>query len=451
MQLGGKFFCPAHRKELGVAKNLLQPPIRDSNYKICSKPIAATMAPPCMLSCIDVDGLGRRLEAAYTCIGAAHALNMKYVHTRLFELQHGTMPQLVDNWNGLPSAFPRLAVGRAGAGLKISAVLRNLGDTSSDGQYRLALRTAHEGEHVILHHTEPKLCAGMRQGHNKRASAALLANRSWLHGVESGMVRCEADHKTVYTHADCSFFFWCSVVAERAAASWYAVLPQIQAAYTEASQLSAVRRGVRPWPGQESPKVRSTRPILVSMHIRTVKRRLKGCFTGEAYLAILDALRARHRRHVAMTPSSWSDQQRGLEIVVHCDGHDNGFLIPHEPVCPSHTCGIHRALRAMANMSDVRLAWQVGGARINRKATNDTSALEAMHDLLFSDVLIISESSYSIVPAMLANMTTIAPSCSSRALPHWHRLPCGHTVHGPKLQAAIGAAVARLEWPPKAL
>ena len=93
-----------------------------------------------------------------------------------------------------------------------------------------------------------------------------------------------------------------------------------------------------------------------------------------------------HRR---MTPEVRQQHvPRPLQFRVHCDGHDKGFLITHEPVCPSHTCGIHLALRAMANMSDVELVWQAGGGVITRKTSNDTSALVALDELLRSDEML---------------------------------------------------------------
>lgn len=237
---------------------------------------------PCLLSCIDIDGIGRRLEAAFTCIAAAHALGpqAQYIHTRLFELQHGNSPHQVDDWFGLPRAFPALSARRgASGGVRISEQLSTL--EAADADHRFVLRTAPEGEHVILHHTPPGLCAGLleRVGHQSfPAGQELRANRSWLHAVESGRAICAQDGSTVYTHADCTFYFWCTVAAERSAASWYAVLPSIQSAYISAGEHAAVRGVARPWPAAGDGVIR------VGVHIRTVKRRLKGCFSGERAL-----------------------------------------------------------------------------------------------------------------------------------------------------------------------
>jgi len=105
----------------------------------------------------------------------------------------------------------------------------------------------------------------------------------------------------------------------------------------------------------------------------------------------------------------------------------------------------------MQHMSDVRLVWQEGGAHLNRKTSNDTSALFIMDELRRADLLVIADSSFSIVPAMLGNMTALAPRCASRFLPHWQRLPCGHerSLQGDKLKLAIGAAIGALAWPPR--
>ena len=198
---------------------------------------------PCLISCIDVDGLGRRIEAAFSCISAAHSLKpqgVRYVHIRLFELQHGNSGETVEEWFGLSRVFPAISVQRSTRRstpgvLRISSGLQNLGEAALGSHHRLVLRHAVEGEHVILSHTAPTLCSGMqlsmKQGPSPTfsskfpASPALLANRSWLHGVETGLTRCARDHRTVHTNADCTFFFWCTVATARAGADWYAVLP----------------------------------------------------------------------------------------------------------------------------------------------------------------------------------------------------------------------------------
>ena len=474
---------------------------------------------PCLISCIDVDGLGRRIEAAFSCIAAAHSLKpqgVRYVHIRLFELQHGNAGEIVEEWFGLSRVFPAISVQRStqrskSGTLRIGNVLHNLGEAAIGSHHRLVLRNAVEGEHLITSHTGRTLCSGMQQGPATSkfpASPALLANRSWLHGVETGLTRCARDHRTVHTHADCTFFFWCTVATARAGADWYAVLPYdevpvcmhvlttapsplshryavlplLQRAYAEAGAHSALRRTAEasstPWSVEAAAS--RMRPIRVKLHIRTVKRRMSACFSGDAYLAILGAVRKRHQVYLAMLDeqhgllsnstrprerSSTAAQQldshvsrRRLEFELHCDGHDHGSFINKEPICPSSTCNIQRALRAMQNMSDVRVVWQEGGSRSNRKRNvSDTSALVAVHQLLQADLLVISESSFSIVPSMLGNMTTLAPKCMSRALPHWHRLPCGHSrsVGGglkatevALLQRDIEKVVGSLAWPP---
>ena len=458
---------------------------------------------PCLISCIDVDGLGRRIEAAFSCISAAHSLKpqgVRYVHIRLFELQHGNSGETVEEWFGLSRVFPAISVQRSirrstPGVLRISSGLQNLGEAALGSHHRLVLRHAVEGEHVILSHTAPTLCSGMqlsmKQGPSPTfsskfpASPALLANRSWLHGVEAGLTRCARDHRTVHTHADCTFFFWCTVATERAGAAWYAVLPLLQRAYADAGTHSALRRAAgassTPWSVEATasmiPDMRpDMRPIRVKLHIRTVKRRMSACFSGDAYLAILGAVRKRHQAYLAALdkqhgrllssktrPRERSSSRsarlsgRRLEFEVHCDGHNHGsFILNKEPICPSSTCNVHRALRAMQNMSDVRVVWQQGGSQVYRKRNaSDTSALVAIHQLLQSDVLVISESSFSIVPSMLGNMTTLAPTCMSRALPHWHRLPCGHSRGGglkatqvALLQRDIEKVVDSLAWPP---
>lgn len=73
-------------------------------------------------------------------------------------------------------------------------------------------------------------------------------------------------------------------------------------------------------------------------------------------------------------------------------------------------------------------------------------SLAAMRELSEVDLLIPSESSFSMVPALLGNMTVLLPSCFSRApLPHWVTIPCQGD------EASAVAVVAALEWPPQAV
>ena len=61
------------------------------------------------------------------------------------------------------------------------------------------------------------------------------------------------------------------------------------------------------------------------------------------------------------------------------------------------------------------------------------------------DVLIASDSSFSMVPALLGNMTVLLPACINRyPLPHWIALPCS----GPNASQARAAAAARLRLNP---
>ena len=80
-------------------------------------------------------------------------------------------------------------------------------------------------------------------------------------------------------------------------------------------------------------------------------------------------------------------------------------------------------------------------------------------------MLVIADSSFSMVAAMLANVTVLAPDCSMRPhLPHWHAIPCGHgrrfqkgrvtarsKIEGARdgpLAAAVREVVDTMQWPP---
>lgn len=70
--------------------------------------------------------------------------------------------------------------------------------------------------------------------------------------------------------------------------------------------------------------------------------------------------------------------------------------------------------------------------------------LAAMHELSRVDLLIPSESSFSMVPALLGNMTVLLPACFSRApLPHWLAIPCQGD------EAAADKTIAEMRWPPR--
>ena len=344
----------------------------------------------------------------------------------------------------------------------------------------MALR-ATPNEHMMTRHTAPSLCSGF---HGKKVDAATRTNRSWLHGLERGEHRCAAN--TVYVNQDCAAYFWCTVVAERRGVAWYAVVERLQRAYVLAAASETRQRAALLRP--RAAAAADDDAIIVGVHIRTVKRRLHGMLTGHAYLDLVDALRARHRAHYASTSGGGGGflrrrRKRGLRFVVHCDGGERGYLINKPPVCPSHTCGYALALQALKNASDVEMRFQdfaakraaaKSGSAPAGAMESGTEALHAMHDLMMSDVLVLADSSFSLVAGMLGNMTAFAPACGARALPHWARVPCGHGmkaseaewmapgVHGAggrlsttprpakreRLRAEIAAAVRAVRWPP---
>ena len=67
-----------------------------------------------------------------------------------------------------------------------------------------------------------------------------------------------------------------------------------------------------------------------------------------------------------------------------------------------------------------------------------------MDELSRVDLLIPSESSFSMVPALLGNMTVLLPECFSRApLPHWLAIPCQGN------EERADATIAAMRWPPR--
>jgi hypothetical protein len=413
------------------------------------------MPPPCRISCIDVDGPGRRLEAAFTCAGAAEALGTaaEYVYAPLFQLQHGVSALATNEWFGLgrvfPSVYTRVAAPNEAANIYIQPLLPRLALAASPPPFdAVALRAAPD-EHMMTRHTAPRLCSGFHT-RRKQIDAATQANRSWLHGLEQNKHVCTT--RTVYVHQDCAAYFWCTVVAERKGRAWYAVVERLQRGYIAAAASKIRQRAALLRPPHDDD---DDDTIVVGVHIRTVKRRLWGMLTGHAYLDLIEALRARHRTHHHRHPLE--GRRRGLRFVVHCDGGERGVLVHRPPICPSMTCGYELALHALRNFSDVdvrfqhfetkggkRAASRSGAASVQGKGgafvESGTEALYAMHDLMMSDVLILADSSFSLVPGMLGNITAFAPACGERALPHWVRVPCGH-----------GMSAAEAEWMPYGL
>ncbi|KAL3907648.1 MAG: hypothetical protein SGPRY_010097, partial [Prymnesium sp.] len=64
----------------------------------------AAEAPRCMLATFGTDGVGRRFEAAFSCIASAHALNMQYIHMPLVVVQHMRGPSAANALFGLSDA-----------------------------------------------------------------------------------------------------------------------------------------------------------------------------------------------------------------------------------------------------------------------------------------------------------------------------------------------------------
>jgi hypothetical protein len=381
-------------------------------------PSGIARASTCQISAIDVDGGGRRLEAAFGCIGSARALGAQYVWVPLFSIQHNMDVSAFNAWWGLAKAFPTVEVHAAKSTsseptIFIHRLLPRLAVASA--HYKLAKRAA-VFEQMMTSHDPPHLCSGV----DGARTANLLNNKSWLHGLERGERTCQPE--TVYLNQDCAVYFWCEVVARRGGIEWYRVVPLLQHAYAFA------RADPRPRQPDAAANVRAD-PIIIGVHVRTVKRRTGAMLTGAAYWDLIHALRERHMRYVhRLTSGAGAPQQaRPLRIVVHCDS-GGAALIHRPPACPAPLCDIAIVLSALQNVSGVelRLPGREASRADGQAMQGAPDTLLAMHDLAVSDALVLSASSFSITMSMLGNMTTFVPTCGTRALPHWVRVPCGH-------------------------
>ena len=263
-----------------------------------------------------------------------------------------------------------------------------------------------------------------------------------------------------------SGYFWCTVVRQHAARSWYAVLPSLRAAYwvSASSELSAQTPALEAARGHRSRskslEYGEGRVIHVGIHHRSVKRRR---FSNFVYHTLLDAVRARHSTHVAAVRRAASGPgmngggglvpRLSLRIHVHSD----------QTLEPEPTTAEERAQRrakpgllltvacADANKPDAVLSERCtrrAGVRVYTPR-EIADPLASMHHLAQMDLLILSESSFSAVPALLGNMSVLLPMCngpqiytSRSPLPHWTPVPCTGNL------SEVSSILDKMPWPP---
>ena len=339
------------------------------------------------------------MEAALTCLAAAHDQGIQYVHTPFFVLQHLVSPARANEFLGLDllrHCWPRAEVAKA---------------TSRCGKCApeaLKQPTPFRISHKYIIEDTTKQCDG-------RGS-----QNSFFAGHRSRNL-CHRDGRTLHYTYTCLDFFWCSTVKVRRAQAWYAVLPYLRAAYLAASRgVGKLHAGHFARAGSIGKATRDD-VVMVGMHHRSVKRRR---LSNAVYMRIVHAVRERHAAYMRANPGS----RLRLRFVIHSD--------TRLPTAVRNGTGPAGMLPTLGREPDVTLL----------TPDDATDPLAAMHQLALVDLLIPSESSFSMVPGLLGNMTLLLPTCFSRApLPHWVSIPC----NGDEAEAA--AVIASLPWPPRAI
>ena len=364
---------------------------------------STNLSASCLLSTFGSDGAGRRMEAALTCLAAAHDAGMQYVHTPFYTLQHLVSPSRANAFLGLDllrHCWPRAEVAKAAprCGKCAPAALKEPTPFQLSSKY-------------IIEDTT-KQCDG------ESRSKSFLA--------EASRSLCPRDGRTLHYAYTCLDYFWCSTVKARQARAWYEVLPSLRAAYLAASeQLLAPSRSLAGGSkllalGAEARDRDDV--VVVGIHHRSVKRRR---LSNAVYMRIVHAVRERHAMHIRANPAS----RLKLHFVVHSDTRLSAAV--------RNGTGPAGMLPTLGRAADVTLL----------TPDDATDPLAAMHQLAQCDLLIPSESSFSMVPGLLGNMTLLLPTCFSRApLPHWLSIPCTSAE-----EAKAAAVIASLPWPPRAV
>ena len=347
-------------------------------------PVPVVM-PPCFLSSYEgnaATGLGHRLEATLTCIAVARHLapDVEYVVTPLGRSHaHHLKPQVFNDFFGLTRhSFRTLAPPL------VAVDMQKLGRPL------------------------PPLAAG-------KCTAP-----SWTMdlGTDSSICRSTDSRNgmSVYSGDHCWDKFWCQV-ARPPASAWYAVLPELRAAYYAAPI------------GKPPPRARASSTIVVAIHYRSVKRRR---LSNSFYTEMINALRARHRAWGAQCAAAGCargpSRGRRLRIEFHGDQDASKSSLLH-----------HYQSRTASTSEEADDGVEVVVRSDPADSLSFNATLGVFHDLLESHLIVPSHSCFSMTAAMLGNTSVLLPDCDPRApgLPHWHTVPCTGPIN-----------LSGIPWPP---
>ena len=360
----------------------------------------------CLLAAYDTDGAGRRLESSLLCAATAHALSahFEYIHADLTTLEHGASPAAANRLLGLAAAYPTVA---------------------------LTAARAHTPRAHPPHRLASPAASSLPWGTCPPGEAP-----TWFEKVRDGAAECDGDAdgasngggasalRPVHVVMHCYDYFWCRLVKQQPRI-WYELLPKLQAA---AAAVSA--------PPTPPLLALSADAINVGLHIRSVKRRrLKNGYWGSLVAALLD----RHARFAALRSGGVAPP--ALHLWVHAD---KDAPLTHNGSCAGGLlCGLAR-LPGVRLITPSMLAREHGG-------DGAEGPMHVMRQLAAVDLIAPSESSLSIVPALMSNASVLVAGgvkpgespCSHRTpLPHWRMLPCDGNPD------EVAKVVAQLPWPP---
>ena len=390
-----------------------------------------------MLSSFGGDGLGRRVEAAFTCIGVAGSQGLAYAHAPFTHLEHGISPARAEEFIGLGRAYPTLPVVYTGR-LRTPIV--------SDARFRLVERNQTNGYS----------CAPDKWLASDEAACA-----------GGGRCTCTRDNATVYIGSDCWSRFWCGGQSIAAHAAWYRALLAIRAAYYSNMTHKALPAD---WDAGRHCTV-------VGVHMRSVKRR---ALPMSLYQAVIGALIRRHAAHL-----EGGVKHGRLQIRLHTDR-----ATPAVPVRSpaARTATAHQNATRPTRTGSVQSTPEEDFASWLREQPSshpgvsvvtiggEHDALHSFHELVSADIVVTARSSFSVAAAMLGNATVLrlhprgsavrcptirdggrvvrAPTGLSEApLPHWITWPCpssppsGATPTDATLADEMVAAIPH--WPPR--
>jgi len=198
---------------------------------------------------------------------------------------------------------------------------------------------------------------------------------------------CRPPNYTVWSNDNCFDRFWCTTVRT---GHWTAVLPRIQHAYLAAPTRPPTRFHLD--------------EINVVMHIRTGDARARA-LPFLYFRRVHDALLQRHQHHQHAHSAA---PPQTLRFIIHTDSF-----------------GLEAGVIAAE------------GVEVYHEG--DVEIQVVFEQMIRSDVLVMSRSSFSNAAALIGNMTALWPQCENERtpLPQWHLVPCTGLLN-----------LSSLAWPP---